>query len=88
MDKFELKYPLKRDDNSETTELPFRRMTFADMEALNKAKSALDASRIAITRLCEISADEVGRLDVHDFNRLDEIVADFLDDGKKKEEKT
>jgi|GEM_PF-1746788 len=75
---FELQHPFKRDDGSIIKRLDLRRLNFSDLEAMENAKTNLQASRIAITRVCSLSPDEVGRMDAADFNALDQELAGFM----------
>jgi hypothetical protein len=72
-----LSCPVK-DDTGPVTELRFRRMTAADLLAVESAKTEMTKSQSTISRLTGLSIAAVNQMDAYDFGQANRIVGNFL----------
>ncbi|AMO55620.1 hypothetical protein GZ77_09200 [Endozoicomonas montiporae] len=74
---FKLQYPIEV-DGIETDTLHLRRMTVADLEAVEHEKNELKRGTAILARLANIPPAVVSTMDVADFEKISEKAAGFL----------
>lgn len=83
--ELELFFPVKigNSENAEiVSKLKFRRPKGKDMRDVPAKPTIGDLMKLA-ARLCGQPPFVIDNLEIPDFNRVNEVVGDFLDDGRK-----
>jgi len=76
--KVTLDYPITV-DGKEIKFLELRRATVNDLEAIDSEPTDFAGSKIALSRLAEITPEDVGLLDAKDYEKASEVVLGFLE---------
>jgi len=61
------------------TSLNLRRVTVRDIEIMNMEKSEMAKSIRLLAMISDHAEDDIRNLDVSDFNKASQVVADFLE---------
>jgi len=74
----ELDHPITV-NGEKITRLELRRVTVRDIEIMNMEKSEMAKSIRLLAMISDNDEDDIRNLDVSDFNKASQVVADFLE---------